>query len=128
MPAKGIDPDDLFIRRLAEEPALSEEWERTALARAVAIALVRYRTEHDLSQRELAQKLGMPQSDIARLEVGERNPSLRTLQRLAKGLGRRFTVSLAPPEQEGDLPLPAGAEVLADITLADGSRLLAAVG
>jgi transcriptional regulator with XRE-family HTH domain len=32
---------------------------RTALARAVAVAIVRYRGEHDLSQRELAERLGM---------------------------------------------------------------------
>lgn len=57
------------------------EWERTALARAVAIRLVQYRAEHELSQRALAAKLGMKQPAIARLEAGDHTPSIETLVR-----------------------------------------------
>ena len=46
--------DELIAEQLHTDPAFRAEWERTALARAVAVAIVRYRAEHDLSQRELA--------------------------------------------------------------------------
>lgn len=74
------------------------EWERTALARAVAIRLVEYRAEHRLSQRALGAKLGMKQPAIARLEIGEHNPSIETLVRLSRGLGMSFRLEITPDE------------------------------
>lgn len=46
------------------DPALREQWERTAVARAVAIAIIRYRVEHGLSQKQLAERLGWKQSAV----------------------------------------------------------------
>jgi hypothetical protein len=51
--------DELIAEQLRTDPEFRAEWERTALARAVAVAIVRYRGEHDLSQRELGQRLAM---------------------------------------------------------------------
>lgn len=123
-----VEAKELLEERLAGDPEFRAEWERTALARAVALALVRYRAQHGLTQRQLAVQLGMPQPHIARLELGEHNPSLETLQRLAKGLEQRFIVAVEPPGRADNVPLPPGVEVLADVTLADGSRVLAAAG
>lgn len=39
---------------------------RTALARRLAVEVAHYRAEHGLSQRQLAERLGVHQSDIAR--------------------------------------------------------------
>ena len=41
--------DELIAEQLRTDPEFRAEWERTALARAVAVAIVRYRAEHDLS-------------------------------------------------------------------------------
>lgn len=71
--------DEVIAEDLARDPAFRVVWERTALGRAVAIALVRYRAEHDLSQWDLAKRLAMKQPQVARLELGEVNPSLVTL-------------------------------------------------
>lgn len=78
-----INTTELQEERFHENPVSRERWERTALARAVAIAVTRYRAAHGLSQRALAKQLGMPQPHIARLELGEHNPSVDMLQRLA---------------------------------------------
>jgi transcriptional regulator with XRE-family HTH domain len=76
--------------QIAEEaradPEVRRELERTALANAVAIRVISYRTEHGLSQTQLARRLGMHQSAIARIETGDHEPSLATLGKLAKGL------------------------------------------
>lgn len=106
------------------------EWERTALARAVALALTRYRAKHGLSQRALAQKLGMKQPAIARLEVGEHNPSLETLYRLSQQLGIHITLDLTPAGRterwvREDV---AEAEVREEFTTANGDRVLIAAG
>src|SRR5438067_10349614 len=73
--------------RALQNPELRVRWEETALARAVALRLVRYRAEHGLTQTQLAERLGMRQPAIVRLEDGEHLPSIATLYRLVRGLG-----------------------------------------
>jgi transcriptional regulator with XRE-family HTH domain len=92
---KGAD-EALASSELRTDPAFRAEWERTALARAVALAIVRYRADHDLSQRELAERLGMKQPQVARLELGEVNPSMETLMRVSAQLGIEFTIDVRP--------------------------------
>jgi ribosome-binding protein aMBF1 (putative translation factor) len=86
----------LIAEQLRTDPEFRAEWERTALARAVAVAIVRYRADHDLSQRELAERLGMKQPQVARLELGEVNPSMETLMRVSAALGIEFTIDVRP--------------------------------
>ena len=66
----------------------------TALARAVAVRVIEYRVEHGISQTELGRRLGMHQPAIARLEEGERNPSIDMLRRLSEKLGIDFNISI----------------------------------
>lgn len=102
-------------------------WERTALARAVANAVVAYRTTHGLSQSVLAAKLGMQRPAISRLELGEHNPSIETLERLASVLGLRFIVDVAPPGRAA-AALPPDVHVVGVATGPDGTRVLVAAG
>jgi transcriptional regulator with XRE-family HTH domain len=88
--------DELIAEQLRTDPEFRAEWERTALARAVAVAIVRYRTKRGISQRELADLLGMKQPQVARLELGEVNPSIDTLVRISAKLGIEFTIDVRP--------------------------------
>jgi transcriptional regulator with XRE-family HTH domain len=81
---------------LLGDPAVAAEYGKNLLAHQVALAVLRYRSEHGLSQRQLGRLLGMPQSNIARLEAGERQPTIETLAKLARVLGRDFTVEVTP--------------------------------
>lgn len=84
-----------FEASLAEDlkdPEFRAEWERTAVARAVANEIVKYRGEHNLTQTQLARQLGMQQSAIARLELGEHEPSITNLSKLSRGLGINFHI------------------------------------
>jgi transcriptional regulator with XRE-family HTH domain len=84
---------------LAEElrdPGFRREWERTALARAIALKVLAYRTEQGLSQRALAKQLDMTQPQLARLEAGEHNPTIDTLARLAQTLDVEFAIDVHP--------------------------------
>ncbi len=87
--------DDVLTEALKDE-GFRREWERTALAHAVALRLIEFRAEHGLSKRALAAKLGMKQPAIARLEAGDHNPSIEILVRLARGLGMRFSLEITP--------------------------------
>jgi transcriptional regulator with XRE-family HTH domain len=88
--------DELVAEQLRADPEFRAEWERTALARAVAVAVVRHRAERGLSQRDLARVLEMEQPQVARLERGDVNPGMDTLMRVASGLGIEFTIDVRP--------------------------------
>lgn len=91
--------DEVLAEHL-EDPEFRREWNRTALARAVGIRLLRYRAKFDLSQNELAKKVGVKQPAIARLEAGEKNPTWETLARLSETLGIEFLVDIAPRKRK----------------------------
>lgn len=78
------------------DPEIRREYERTALAHAVAMRVIGYRIDHGLSQTGLARLLGMHQPAIARLEAGDHEPSLTTLSRLARTLGIEFHIDITP--------------------------------
>lgn len=87
--------DELLAEQLRDDE-FRAEWERTGLARAIAVAVVQFRTDRGLSQRALASKLGMTQPQVARLESGDVNPSMDTLVRVASGLGIELNISVTP--------------------------------
>ena len=96
MKLSDLQTDDELLAEEMADPAFRAEWERTAVARAVALCLVGYRAERDLSQRDLAKLLGMEQPQVARLERGDVNPTLETLMRLAGALDIEFTIDVRP--------------------------------
>jgi transcriptional regulator with XRE-family HTH domain len=96
MKLSELKTNDEILQEELQDAEFRAEWERTALARAVALAVVRYRGDHGLSQRNLAERLGMKQPQVARLEVGEVNPSMETLMRVSAQLGIEFTIDVRP--------------------------------
>ncbi|MDQ3693554.1 MAG: helix-turn-helix domain-containing protein [Chloroflexota bacterium] len=78
------------------DPEVRAYWERTAFARAIANQVIRYRIDHNLSQRGLAKRLGVSQALVGRLELGEHEPRLSTLRTLARVLGMRFSIEIHP--------------------------------
>ena len=59
-------------------------------------AIVKARTSQNLTQRELAERTGINQADISKLENGNRNPSLNLLKRLAEGMDMYLKVEFVP--------------------------------
>lgn len=55
-------------------------------------ALVKARINKKLTQKQLADRLGIAQSALARFESGRTNPTLSFLQKVASGLGLKLTV------------------------------------
>jgi len=56
--------------------------------------IIAERTNQNLSQKALAEKIGLKQSHISRLESGNYNPSLAFLQKIAEGLGKKIHIVL----------------------------------
>ncbi len=91
---------DQILENEMQDPEFREHWERTTLARAVANQVIKYRINHGLSQSALARRLGVSQAVVGRLELGEHEPKIATLSRLARVLGLRFTIAIHP-DREG---------------------------
>jgi predicted transcriptional regulator len=56
--------------------------------------MVRLRNKKKITQKELAKKIGTTQSALSRFEMGDINPSLGFLKRVASALGTRLVVRL----------------------------------
>ncbi len=56
------------------------------IQRRFAMRLKKLRTERNLTQDSLAKKAQISREYVARLEGGRQNPTLSTLQKLAKAL------------------------------------------
>ena len=50
------------------------------------------RAEKGLTQKELSERSGIAQGDISKMENGNANPSVRTLQRLANAMGKTLKI------------------------------------
>ena len=88
--------------RFMEDSEFREEYARVDEEYSLIEALVRARAAANLTQAELARRLGTTQSAIARLEGGRVSPSFSTLRRYAEATGTRLTIGLAPvPRAEG---------------------------
>jgi DNA-binding XRE family transcriptional regulator/predicted RNase H-like HicB family nuclease len=64
---------------------------------AIRLELRWARAEASLTQAQLAEKVGMSQQQLARLESGDSNPTVKTISRVAEALGRQFVMSLERP-------------------------------
>lgn len=62
-------------------------------------AIVEARTSQKLTQKELAERTGIDQADISRLENGTRNPSVNLLKRLADGMGMTLKIEFVPKKR-----------------------------
>ena len=60
-------------------------------------ALIAARLEAGLTQRQMAERLGIKQPALARWEAGETLPTLTTLHRVAQVLGLEFTITPDTP-------------------------------
>lgn len=66
-------------------------------AAALGEKIARARAQAGLTQQELAERSGVRQETISRLERGHANPTLGTLESLARVLGKRLVVELVEP-------------------------------
>ena len=58
-----------------------------------------FRKQRGLSQELLAERTGINQADISKLENGTRNPSVNLLKRLADGMGMVLKIEFVPKQK-----------------------------
>ena len=73
-------------------PDFRAEWESLEPERQIIRAILDGREKNNMTQKQLSEATGIGQADISRLENGTANPSLRTMKRLASGMGMRLQI------------------------------------
>ncbi len=81
---------------LKNDPMLKIELERLEPKYQVIRQVIELRKMLDLSQQELAKRINDKQSNIARLENGNANPSIEKLTQIAEGLNAELEIKLIP--------------------------------
>ena len=76
-----------------------KEYESIQPEMDVIRAIVDARTSQNLKQKELAERTGINQADISKLENGTRNPSVNLLKRLADGMGMALKIEFVPKQK-----------------------------
>ena len=86
------DELDLDAETIWEDGILLEMQKKPTLNHLLAYKLLFAREQANMTQKELAEKTGIYQADISKIERGSGNPSLQTLKRLADGLGMELDI------------------------------------
>lgn len=81
-----------FLAEQLENDELRKEYDALEPEFAIIQAMIDARKEAGYTQKELSERSGIAQSDISKLENGNANPSIKTLQRLATALGRTLKI------------------------------------
>ena len=85
-----------FLNEQLQDDEFRKEWEDIQPEMDVIRAMVDARISQNLTQKELAERTGINQADISKLENGTRNPSLKLLKRLADGMGMTLKLEFVP--------------------------------
>lgn len=85
-----------FLQEQLQDPEFRAEYEALQPEHAVVQAIIDARRNAGLTQKELSERTGIAQGDISKLENGNANPSIRTLQRLAAAMGMTLKVEFLP--------------------------------
>jgi len=85
---------DISSEEIYENGTLIETKKINSLNVAIANIFSKARIEKGISQKDLSLKTGIHQAEISKIERGIGNPSIKTLERIAKGLGLNLELFL----------------------------------
>ena len=89
-----------FLKEQLKDPEFKKEYDALDAEFSIVQAMLDARKNAGLTQKDLAARTGIAQADISKLESGRGNPSLRTLQRLADGMGMKLKLEFVPADRK----------------------------
>lgn len=75
--------------KLLQDEEFKEEYEKLRPRYELISLIIKTRLEQNLTQEELAKRIGTKKSNISRLESGNYNPSLDFIIKVADAFGKR---------------------------------------
>ena len=84
--------DDIINEQLKDED-FAKAWAETELEDQIKRSLIQARLDAGLTQKQLAERSGIRQSNISRIESGTTTPTIQTLNAIAKGSGKKLKIT-----------------------------------
>lgn len=85
-----------YLQQQMEDPEFKKEWQSMQPELNIIQAMIDARKACNMTQKELAERTGIDQSDISKIETGNANPALSTLKRLAEGMDMVLKLEFIP--------------------------------
>lgn len=79
-----------------KDPEFVKEYDALEEEFSLASALISARSQADMTQQDVAEKMATSQSYIAKLEGGAISPSMKALKRYAAATGSRLKIVFEP--------------------------------
>lgn len=89
-----------FMNEQLKDPELKAEYDALGPEFAIIQAIINARKSSGMTQKQLSERTGIAQGDISKLENGSANPSIKTLQRLAEGMGMTLKIEFLPASSQ----------------------------
>lgn len=91
---KNIKWND-YKKQLLKDPEVAAECERLKPEFELARQIINFRIKNKMTQNDLAKRAGTNQVVISRIENAAGNPSLASMEKISKALGKRLEIKLA---------------------------------
>jgi DNA-binding XRE family transcriptional regulator len=82
-------------RELLKNPEFKKEWDGLDSEFELARQIIKLRIKMKMSQAELAKKANTRQPVISRIESGDANPRLKTIEKISKALDKKVILKLS---------------------------------
>lgn len=89
-----------YLDKQFANPAFQKEWDYLEPEYNTMQAMIDARKRCNMTQKELAERTGIDQSDISKIETGNANPALSTLKRLADGMDMVLRLEFIPKQSK----------------------------
>lgn len=87
-----MDDFERYLNEQMQDPEFADEYEALRPEYEAIRAVIAARIESHMTQKQLAEKTGIRQSNISRIESGASSPTVETLARIAAGMGKRLKI------------------------------------
>jgi len=87
---------DTYVSEKLKNPEFKAEYDALEPEFAIVHAMIDARKNTGLTQKQLAERTGIAQGDISKIENGNANPSLRTLKRIAEAMNMKLKLDFEP--------------------------------
>ena len=85
-----------YLQEQLKDSEFQKEWINLEPEFNTIQALIDARKQKHLTQKQLAERTGIDQADISKIETGNANPSLQMLKRLADGMDMILKLEFIP--------------------------------
>jgi len=83
---------NIFFEKQMKNEEFRKEYNALTPKYELIKEIIKERNAQNLTQKQFAEKVGIKQSNISRLESGNYNPSMDFLQKIAQALGKELYI------------------------------------